>query len=161
MHPAVVLLSLAVSLATLLVRGAAPAGSSTLPPTPPPAGRGYTITDCTIAATNPTAARTWARALAASLPVLTEWTEEAALAAWGPVAIPALFDACPQLQDLAAWDAHPALGYQLLLGLAEGLRLHHKAPAIVVSTAFATARAAMVARGWAAEVLVPEAPEVP
>lgn len=159
MHPAVLLLSLAVSVATMLLRSKTP--SAALPPAPAPTGRGYTIAaDCAVVPLDLAAARSWARALAASLPELPEWTEEAAIKAWGPIVFPAVVDACPKLQEAAGWDAQPALGYQLALGLAEGLRLHHKAPALVVSVAFAQARAAMLARGWPPAVLIPDAPEV-
>lgn len=158
-HPAVLFLSLAISAATLLLRGKA--ASSPPSPLPSPAMRGYHLTgDCSVVVDNLEAARPWARTLAASFPELPAWTEEAALKAWLPIAAPALFEACPQLRQPEAWDAHPALAYQLLLGLAEGLRLYHKAPQIFVGVAFAQARAAMLARGWPATALVPEAPEV-
>lgn len=158
MHPFVLFLSLASSAAVLLLRAATPA--QPLPPLPP-TPRGYEITgSCTIVVQDLGAARQWARNLAAQLPIPAEWTEAAALQAWMPIAAPALFEACPQLQQPEAWDAHPALAYQLLLGLAEGLRLHHKAPRIVVDYVFGSARAAMLERGWSADLLVPEAPEV-
>ena len=79
MHPAVLLLSLAVSVATMLLRSKTP--TPALPP-PTTTGRGYSIAaDCTIVPVDLAAARLWARALAASLPELPQWTEEAAIKA--------------------------------------------------------------------------------